>query len=62
MKVFVLVIFMLLPNGEERVNIMQVPECPSASALETSIATLKYQGVIKGARAACQPLVLDRTA
>lgn len=61
-KVFVLVIFFLLPNGEEKASMARVVQCPTEAMLTLSLKKLADKGEIKSGRAFCQQLDMGREA
>lgn len=62
MKVMILVMFFLMPDGTEKMNVVSVPKCPSEQTMTATLKQLSDEGVIKSGRAACGPVDLGRQA
>lgn len=56
MKVFILCMFLLMPDGTEKVSMVRVPSCPDTALVQQSLKKLQDDGTITSARAACGPV------
>jgi hypothetical protein len=61
-NVYVLVLFLLLPNGEERASMTRVSACPSQAVLTASLQKMVKEHQIKAGTAYCSKLDMGREA
>lgn len=62
MNVYVLVLFLLMPNGEERASMTRVSACPSEATLTTSLQKMVKDHQIKAGTAYCSKLDMGSEA
>lgn len=62
MKVLILAVIMMLPNGTPTSTITQVKECPTSAEIMVTINDLKAKGVITDAVVSCKLVEIWRDA
>lgn len=58
MKVFILAMIFFLPNGEMKMNMVEVPQCPSEESVKLSIKSMIEQGQVTKALGWCEAVDL----